>query len=240
MNKIERIKMRMDQTQAKLLVFQTVLAGIKFENRSKYQLEVTYNSPDTVALLVNRPLIDTHSGKETIIGNSIALRSTISESDFVKAVFCQVGQFEAHEFAETFKYNDRHAFFPHNHHDKAFALYGQGEALNQRLLRVWNDVSDNSSDWRIAMRHLDLWFVALPVVSHYLGLVNFCERRFYAYCHNMKFWLELKRVELKQWLDSFNAKPEPQLSIQIQADASQIEAAIEQMQKLMQTETKKD
>lgn len=142
-----------------------VLSQVTFEHRQGYELDVSQYGTKNFYLKVVRNVPDSRNGNMTPVNNSRMLSADVSDADFVKELFSAVGQFEAHEFAESFRYKGQHAYFPHEAKE-GFALYGQGESLNRQLLDVWRDVQNGTSDWAIMRRYFVRGFVKLPVVSH--------------------------------------------------------------------------
>lgn len=196
--KRELTKQKQQAFEARLKELQDVLSRITFEHRAAYRLDVILYGSD-YALICQRHVPDSRDGKMIDVNNSQIVNAKTTDAAFVKLVFRAVGQFEAHEFAESFRYNGLHAYFPHNHENKMHALYNQGEALNQRLLNVWRDVENDRSDFAIAFRYFGTGLAALPVISHYIAFDRALTYKVRAMPYQIKKFIFNCKWRAKRW-----------------------------------------
>ncbi len=148
-----------------------VIDEIEFENKSKYWIEIRFLNfqSNHFMLDIRRQLMCTSEHRLRWINNSQRIERTITKDELIKLIFMRVGQFEAHEFCESFKYNGKHAYFPHDSgRDRDIPyLYGKSNRINQLILQPWRDVIEERTNWDIANRFFDLWlnstwFVTVP------------------------------------------------------------------------------
>lgn len=152
----ERQELNLTMLKAKMIRFREILANVSFENKDKYILGVTIAIGGRFLIHVRRKLISTTTGKPDVVNNSKVIPANSTPDDFVQALFVAIGQFEAHEFMESFRVYGTLAYFPHDT-EGVKSHYKAGHRANMRILEPWRDVAYNRSDLSIAMRHLKSW-----------------------------------------------------------------------------------
>lgn len=160
---MERRELHLTMLKAKMIRFREILANVSFENKARYELGVTLAIGGRFLIHVKRKLISTTTGKLDFVNNSKVIPAESTPDDFVKALFVAVGQFEAHEFMESFRVYGTLAYFPHDT-EGVKSHYKAGHAANMRILEPWRDVAYNRSDLRIATRHFGLWIQSTPPI----------------------------------------------------------------------------
>lgn len=153
-------------TDIHLETLKAILDNVSFEHKSSYDIGVIrFSTTGTrqIYLKVKRKLLSTTTGKMDVINNSRLLKPDITPDEFVKVLFVAIGQFEAHEFCESFRVYGTHAYFPHDS-DKVPSHYKAGERFNLILLEVWRDVANNRTDLEIARRHATRWLKGTPPI----------------------------------------------------------------------------
>lgn len=150
---------------------ESILDRIEFENKAKYHVTVEEAVGLQIKLCIKRSLICTTTKQPRWIHNDVRFPFNITNDQFVKTLFRQLGQFEAHEFMESFKVFGRHAYFPHEN-DTVKGWYGSGETINSIMLDSWKFIADDLSTWQIAKYYLKLtakkaWHKALEASGYY-------------------------------------------------------------------------
>jgi len=151
-----------EKNESKADSLNKIIETINFETKAKYGLHVRGGRYGIVCY-VERKLNDSRTGQPMVVNNSFRVETDITDDNFIKALFRSIGQFECHEFMESFTVSGKHAYFPHEHEDKNFALYAQGNHVNKMLLGVFRDVEKGNTPFQIAIRYLGIWFTTLTV-----------------------------------------------------------------------------
>jgi hypothetical protein len=139
-------------TEERVAELKLILEDIEFENKSKY--EFRFFGSYRVALDIKRKLLCNVTNEIKYIHNGISLPNNVSNDNFIKLVFVAVGQFEAHEFVESFKYKGVNAYYPHSVNGKVKTLYGESEQINHILLQPWRHVVLERSYFRIGFHYI--------------------------------------------------------------------------------------
>jgi hypothetical protein len=143
-------------TDERVAQLRQVIANIQFEDKHRYNIAImgTEYQP---TLTVARNVICNVTGQPTNVYNLVKIHHEISDDQFVRFVFMLVGQYEAHEFAESFRYKGVHAYYPHDTKGKVSTLYGESNDINTTLLQPWRDLVDGKSFLKIGIGYILRW-----------------------------------------------------------------------------------
>lgn len=133
------------------------LESISFHNRDQYRLDILFNlngvwAPnDTFYVVVERHLKCSQTNKLLTVRNNFLVSREITANELIEQVFVALGQFEAHEFVETFKVNGKQFAYPHDRvivdtlpsgeivtiESSPVSILSNGEAINDKIMDFW-------------------------------------------------------------------------------------------------------